>query len=120
MFTRLSDLMPSAANKNSLSAGELRASMIVNRAGVIIKMLFPHPKIHSQMKVRTFTDEVLRVSVQGSAVSHAFQTKSHEIKRLLNESMEGEVVKEIRVFQEVEAPEEDPSIVEGAEWGQYE
>lgn len=106
MFTRLSDLMPSAASKHNLSGG-LKASMVVSRAGVLLKQLFPRPEVHSQMKVRSFSNGQLKVAVQSSAAAQAFQSKSHELKDLMNASMDSDVVKEIRCYQDSKEPEED-------------
>lgn len=106
MFSKLSDLIPSSATKLHLT-GELKASMIISRAGTILKSLFPRPELHAHMKAKTFQHGTLKISVSNASIADTLHSHTHDLKKLLNVSMGEEVVKQIKSYQDTQDPEED-------------
>lgn len=97
-FSTLKDLLPTAASKLNL-AQDLHSALIKNRAGAVIKEIFPE-EIAGLIRVKRFYQGMLWLAVNNSAVANEVQLKSHLLIGKINASLGEEVVKKIRSFQQ--------------------
>ena len=102
-FVSLKDLIPKAASKYQLS-GELKASLVINRASALVKEIFSEEASRS-IRIKYLKKNVLWVAVNNSAVAQELQMKSHTMVKSLNESFQEELVWGVRSFQETETEE---------------
>jgi hypothetical protein len=103
-FFELKDLIPKSAGRFQLQ-GELKASMVVNRASAFIKDIFPE-EVSCYIRIKKFKDGVLWIAVMNSAVAQSVHMRSFQMKKELNISFGEELVKNIRNIQETPATEE--------------
>lgn len=96
-FFSLKDLLPKAASKLNL-AQDLKAALIKNRAGAVIKDVFAE-EIAGYIRVKRFYQGMLWLSVSNAAVAQEVQLKSHILIGKINTSLGEEAVKKIRSYQ---------------------
>lgn len=104
-FFELKDLIPKSAGRFQLQ-GELKAAMVINRASALVKELYPE-EINRFIRVKKLSDKVLWIAVTNSSVSYSLQMKSFQLQKMINQSFGDLIIKNIRIIQEVAAPEED-------------
>jgi hypothetical protein len=110
-FTELKHLIPKTAGKFQLQ-GELKASLVINRASTMIKEFFPE-EVSCYIRVKKFKEGILLISVSNASVAQSVHMRSFQMKKDLNESLGEDLVKDIRNIQEtVKVEEYDFSVEE--------
>ncbi len=103
-FFELKDLIPKSAGRFQLQ-GELKASMVINRASTIIKDFFPE-EVSCYIRIKRFKDGVLWIAVTNASVAQSVHMRSFQLKKELNEAFGEDLVKNIRNMQETQSEED--------------